>query len=143
MSFTERHGRVALKPLDGMGGASVFIVDSNDSNRNVIVETLTGKGQRFIMAQQYLAAIKHGDKRILLIDGKPVERALARVPKAGDARGNLAAGGIGKGVELSARGPVDLRAGGAHTAGAGAAFRGPGCHRRLPDGDQCHKPHLR
>ena len=101
--FTERHGRVALKPLDGMGGASVFIVNSNDANRNVIVETLTGKGQRFIMAQQYLAAIKHGDKRILLIDGKPVERALARVPKAGDARGNLAAGGIGKGVELSER----------------------------------------
>ena len=102
-AFMERHGRVVLKPLDGMGGASVFRVDNKDANKNVIVETLTENAQRFIMAQQYLSAVEHGDKRILLIDGRPVEHALARIPKSGDIRGNLAAGGTGKGVDLSER----------------------------------------
>ena len=101
--FMEKHGQVVLKPLDGMGGASIFLVDNDDVNKNVIVETLTGNAQRFIMAQQYLTAIEHGDKRILLIDGHPVDHALARLPKHGDIRGNLARGGIGKGVDLSAR----------------------------------------
>ena len=101
--FMEQHGQVVLKPLDGMGGASVFRVDMGDANRNVIVETLTRNSQRFIMAQQYLAAIEQGDKRILLIDGKPVKHALARIPKSGEIRGNLAAGGTGKGVDLSDR----------------------------------------
>ena len=102
-AFLEQHGQVVLKPLDGMGGASVFRVDKADSNRNVIVETLTRNSQSFIMAQQYLAAIEQGDKRILLVDGRPLEHALARIPKSGDIRGNLAAGGTGKGVDLSER----------------------------------------
>ena len=102
-AFLEQHGQVVLKPLDGMGGASVFRVDREDSNRNVIVETLTRNSQSFIMAQQYLAAIEQGDKRILLVDGRPLEHALARIPKSGDIRGNLAAGGTGKGIDLSER----------------------------------------
>ena len=102
-AFLEQHGQVVLKPLDGMGGASVFRVDKADSNRNVIVETLTRNSQSFIMAQQYLAAIEQGDKRILLVDGCPLEHALARIPKSGDIRSNLAAGGTGKGVDLSER----------------------------------------
>ena len=102
-AFMEQHGQVVLKPLDGMGGASVFRVDGEDANKNVIVETLTHNSQRFIMAQLYLPAIERGDKRILLIDGKPVKHALARIPKSGEIRGNLAAGGIGKGVDLSDR----------------------------------------
>ena len=102
-TFLEQHGQVVLKPLDGMGGASVFLVDKEDSNRNVIVETLTRNSQSFIMAQQYLAAIEQGDKRILLVDGCPLEHALARIPKSGDIRGNLAVGGTGKGIDLSER----------------------------------------
>ena len=102
-AFMEQHGQVVLKPLDGMGGASVFRVDGEDANKNVIVETLTHNSQRFIMAQLYLPAIERGDKRILLIDGKPVKHALARIPRSGEIRGNLAAGGIGKGVDLSDR----------------------------------------
>ena len=102
-AFVEQHGQVVLKPLDGMGGASVFRVDGEDANKNVIVETLTRNSQRFIMAQLYLPAIEQGDKRILLIDGKPVKQALARIPGPGEIRGNLAAGGMGKGVDLSDR----------------------------------------
>ena len=102
-AFLEQYGQVVLKPLDGMGGASVFLVDKEDPNRNVIMETLTRNSQGFIMAQQYLAAIAQGDKRILLVDGHPVEHALARIPKSGDMRGNLAVGGTGKGIALSAR----------------------------------------
>ncbi len=102
-AFLEQHGQVVLKPLDGMGGASVFLVDKEDPNRNVIVETLTRNSQGFIMAQQYLAAIAQGDKRILLVDGRPMEHALARIPKSGDIRGNLAVGGTGKGIDLSER----------------------------------------
>lgn len=102
-AFMEQHGQVVLKPLDGMGGTSVFRVDGEDANKNVIVETLTRNSQRFIMAQLYLPAIERGDKRILLIDGKPVKHALARIPGPGEIRGNLAAGGTGKGVDLSDR----------------------------------------
>ena len=101
--FLAEHGTLALKPLDGMGGASVFRLDKDDLNRNVIVETLTGNSQRYIMAQQYLTAVAQGDKRILLIDGQPYPYALARIPPPGEMRGNLAAGGTGKGVALSAR----------------------------------------
>jgi glutathione synthase len=103
LAFIEQHGQVILKPLDGMGGASVFRVDREDVNTNIIIETLTRNSQSFIMAQQFLAAIKQGDKRILLIDGQPYEHALARIPKSGEIRGNLAVGGTGKGVDLSDR----------------------------------------
>ena len=92
-----------MKPLDGMGGASIFRVRHDDPNRNVIVETLTAEGRRTIMAQGYLKEISAGDKRILLIAGEPVPHALARVPKPGESRGNLAAGGSGHAQPLSAR----------------------------------------
>jgi glutathione synthase len=94
-AFIDELGDVILKPLDGMGGSSIFRVTREDANRNVIVETLTNFGARSIMAQRYLPAISHGDKRILLIAGEPVPYCLARIPKPGESRGNLAAGGKG------------------------------------------------
>jgi glutathione synthase len=94
-AFIDELDDVILKPLDGMGGSSIFRVTRSDPNRNVIVETLTAFGARSIMAQRYLPAITHGDKRILLIAGQPVPYCLARIPKAGESRGNLAAGGKG------------------------------------------------
>ena len=102
-AFIDELGDVILKPLDGMGGSSIFRVQRNDPNRNVIVETLTAHGRRTIMAQRYLPQIAQGDKRILLIDGVPVPYCLARIPKAGESRGNLAAGGSGVAQPLSAR----------------------------------------
>ena len=84
-----------------MGGASIFRVRHGDPNTNVIIETLTGHGTRFAMAQRFVPEITAGDKRILMIDGEPVPYALARIPKAGETRGNLAAGGTGKGIPLS------------------------------------------
>ncbi|MEX2523789.1 MAG: glutathione synthase [Gammaproteobacteria bacterium] len=101
--FTEQHGEVVIKPLDGMGGISVFRSRKGDPNLSVIIETLSDKETRYIMTQAYIPAINEGDKRILLIDGEPVDYALARVPAEGDLRGNLAAGGTGRGVALSER----------------------------------------
>ncbi|WP_306602910.1 glutathione synthase [Azonexus sp.] len=101
--FIDEQRDVILKPLDGMGGSQIFRVHRNDPNRNVIVETLTHNGQRTIMAQRYLPEIAHGDKRILLIGGKTVPYCLARIPKAGETRGNLSAGGTGIAQELSPR----------------------------------------
>ena len=95
--------RIVVKPLDGMGGTSVFRVTEGDANTNVIFETITHNETRFIMAQRFLPQIVDGDKRVLLIDGEPLPYALARVPAVGDARGNLAAGAKGVGVELSDR----------------------------------------
>jgi len=102
-SFLEEHGDIILKPLDGMGGASIFRVQAGDPNISVILETLTVLGQRTAMAQKFIPEISAGDKRILMIDGEPVPYALARIPAAGETRGNLAAGGRGEGVKLSAR----------------------------------------
>ena len=101
--FLAEHHDVIYKPLDGMGGASIFRVKQNDDNLGVILETLTSHGQNQIMAQKYLPEIKKGDKRILIIDGKPVPYALARIPTKGEHRGNLAAGGRGEALELSER----------------------------------------
>ncbi|MFN4324332.1 MAG: glutathione synthase [Azonexus sp.] len=101
--FIDAQRDVILKPLDGMGGSQIFRVHRNDPNRNVIVETLTRNGARTIMAQRYLPEISAGDKRILLIAGQPVPWCLARIPKAGETRGNLVAGGTGVAQELSAR----------------------------------------
>jgi glutathione synthase len=101
--FHEEHEDVIYKPLDGMGGASIFRVTKDDANLSVVIETLTNSGQRQIMAQKYIPEITNGDKRILLINGKPVDYALARVPAIGESRGNLAAGGNGKAQELSDR----------------------------------------
>ncbi len=100
--FLAEHGDIILKPLDGMGGSSVFRVQGHDPNLNVIIETLTQFGARTIMAQRYIPEITAGDKRVLLIGGKPVPYALARIPKAGETRGNLAAGGTGVARELTA-----------------------------------------
>ncbi|MGD8568715.1 MAG: glutathione synthase [Gammaproteobacteria bacterium] len=101
--FLQQHHDIILKPLDGMGGASIFRVMDGDNNTNVIIETLTEHGRRFAMAQRFIPEISQGDKRILLVDGKPVPYALARVPAEGESRGNLAVGGKGVGVPLSDR----------------------------------------
>ena len=102
-AFHAEHGDVIFKPLDGMGGQSIFRVKENDPNLNVILETLTDNGGVTIMAQQYLPAIKDGDKRVLMINGEAVPFCLARLPMAGENRGNLAAGGSGIVQPLSNR----------------------------------------
>ncbi|WP_305909295.1 glutathione synthase [Methylomarinum sp. Ch1-1] len=102
-SFLQQHREIILKPLDGMGGASIFHIRENDPNLSVILETMTQHASRFIMAQRYLPEIKDGDKRILLIDGEPVPYSLARIPASGETRGNLAAGGRAEGRELTER----------------------------------------
>ncbi|HEU4665950.1 MAG TPA: glutathione synthase [Dokdonella sp.] len=101
--FVAEHGEVVLKPLDGMGGRSIFRSRHGDPNLNVILETLTGNGRGFAIAQKFIPEISAGDKRILMIDGEPVPYALARIPQGDDFRGNLAAGGKGVGVPLSER----------------------------------------
>ena len=101
--FLSEHADVILKPLHGMGGTSVFRVRKDDPNLNVIIETLTHDGAETIMAQRYIPQIAQGDKRVLVIAGKPVPYALARIPKPGETRGNLAAGGTGVAQPLSAR----------------------------------------
>jgi glutathione synthase len=101
--FIDANRDVVLKPLDGMGGESVFRVASGDPNRNVIVETLVRHGAKSVMAQRYIPEIREGDKRILLIAGKAVPHCLARIPKPGETRGNLAAGGTGVAKPLSRR----------------------------------------
>jgi glutathione synthase len=100
--FIAQQRDTILKPLDGMGGASVFRVREGDPNVNVIIETLNRFGKRTVMAQRYIPEIVDGDKRILVIAGEPVPYALARIPRAGETRGNLAAGGRGVARELSA-----------------------------------------
>jgi len=102
-AFVDRHGDVILKKLDGMGGTMIFRVRGDDPNRNVIVETMVGDAERTIMAQKYVPEIAKGDKRVLVIDGKPFPFCLARIPRAGETRGNLAAGGTGVAQPLSAR----------------------------------------
>lgn len=101
--FLAEFGDIIVKPLDGMGGASIFRVIAGDSNASVIYETLTQHGQTFCMVQKYIPEIKAGDKRILMIDGEPIPYALARIPSAGELRGNLAAGGEGRGQPLTDR----------------------------------------
>lgn len=101
--FVAQQQDTIFKPLDAMGGTSIFRVKAEDPNLNVIIETMTDHGQHHIMAQQYLPEIKQGDKRILLINGEPIPYALARIPSEGETRGNIAAGGTGKGVALSER----------------------------------------
>ena len=102
-SFIAEPGRIVLKPLHGMGGESVFRIDADDANTNVIIETVTRNGGRYAMAQRYLPEIAQGDKRILLLNGEPLDYALARIPAVGETRGNLAAGGSGEGRPLSER----------------------------------------
>ena len=101
--FIEEHADVIVKPLDGMGGESVFRVGGRDPNRNVIVETVGRHGARTVMAQRFIPEIVHGDKRVLVVAGEPVPQVLARIPKPGETRGNLAVGGRGVARPLSAR----------------------------------------
>lgn len=102
-AFHQEHGDVIFKPLDGMGGSAIFRLKPDDPNVSVIIETLTERGQQQIMAQKYLPEIKEGDKRILIVNGQPVDYALARLPAKGETRGNLAAGGTGRAQPLSDR----------------------------------------
>ena len=99
--FVKTHKKIVIKPLDGMGGKSIFVVHHTDKNTNVIIETLTDYGKKFAMAQIYIPEIKEGDKRILLIDGEPIPYCLARIPSAQDNRGNLVMGARGKGKKLT------------------------------------------
>jgi glutathione synthase len=103
-AFLREHGKIVVKPLHGMGGKSIFVVEQNDKNMNVVFETLTDYGQKFVIVQRYLPEIvATGDSRVLLIDGEPVPYALARIPSANDNRGNLAAGAKGVGRPLNER----------------------------------------
>lgn len=102
-AFIDTHKDVIVKKLDGMGGTSIFRVRADDPNRNAIIEVQTLEGSVSVMAQRYIAEISKGDKRVLVIDGKPVPFCLARIPKAGETRGNLAAGGRGVAQPLSPR----------------------------------------
>ena len=102
-AFHQQHQDVVFKPLDGMGGSSIFRVREGDPNLSVILETLTQNGQQTIMGQVYLPDIVNGDKRILMVNGEPIPYALARVPLAGESRGNLAAGGSGRVQALTDR----------------------------------------
>ncbi len=101
--FLNQQQHIVVKPLDGMGGAMIFQIKAGDPNRNVILETITQFGKRMVMAQRFLPEYKQGDKRILVIDGVPFPHALARIPAEGEGRANLAAGGTGVGVDLTAR----------------------------------------
>jgi glutathione synthase len=102
-NFLEEQGDIILKPLDGMGGASIFRLKQGDPNINVVFETLTEHGTKYAMAQRFLPEITAGDKRILMVDGEAIPYALARIPQDGETRGNLAAGGRGEGIPLSER----------------------------------------
>ena len=102
-AFVVEHGEAVLKPLDGMGGRSIFRARAGEANLNVILETLTAGGRHLAMAQRYLPEIVDGDKRILLVDGVPVDYCLARIPQGDEFRGNLAAGGRGEGRPLTPR----------------------------------------
>jgi len=99
--FLAEHGHIVVKPLDGMGGRSIFVIKAPDNNANVIFETLTDNGSRFAIAQVYIPEITAGDKRILVVDGVPVPYLLARIPSPGDNRGNLVTGARGEGRPLS------------------------------------------
>ena len=100
-AFHKEHGDVILKPLDGMGGSSIFRVMKGDPNVSVIIETLTNHGQNYCMAQTFVPDISNGDKRILVVDGEPIPYCLARIPAKGETRGNLAAGGRGEARPIS------------------------------------------
>jgi glutathione synthase len=101
--FADEHGDIILKPLDGMGGASIFRLQRGDPNLGVVIETLTLLGRRTVMAQRFIPEISDGDKRVLVIDGEPVPFALARFPKKGEHRSNLAVGGQGVAMPITER----------------------------------------
>jgi glutathione synthase len=123
-AFIDSQEDVILKKLDGMGGTMIFRVRADDPNRNVIVETMVGDAERTIMAQRFVAEIASGDKRILVIEGRPFPYSLARIPKAGETRGNLAAGGSGVAQALSPRDREIAQAVGVELVKAGIVFAG-------------------
>ena len=140
--FLREHGKIVVKPLDGMGGRSIFVLEKADRNARVVFETLTDYGSRFAIAQRYLPEIaESGDARVLLIEGEPVPYALARMPSAEDHRGNLAAGARGVGRPLNERDRWLAGQIGPALARAGHAVRRPRRDRRLRDRDQRHEPH--
>ena len=141
-AFHDTHHDVIVKPLDGMGGTGVFRLQPKDPNLNAILETLTDNGARTIMAQRYIPDIVKGDKRILLIGGEPVPYSLARIPLAGETRGNLAAGGRGVAQELSARDREIAEGRGPQAGRPRPAAGRPGRHWRLRHRSQRHQPHL-
>jgi glutathione synthase len=122
--FIDEHNDVILKKLDGMGGTMIFRVGAKDPNRNVIVEAITDLGERTVMAQGYVPAIAEGDKRVLVIDGEPFPHCLARIPKEGETRGNLAAGGRGVAQPISERDREIAQAVGIELVKAGIVFAG-------------------
>ncbi len=123
-AFIDEHRDVIVKKLDGMGGTMIFRVSSTDLNRNVIVEAITDMGTRTVMAQRFIPEIAQGDKRVLVIAGKPFSHCLARIPKAGETRGNLAAGGRGVAQPISARDREIGETVGAELVKAGIVFAG-------------------
>jgi glutathione synthase len=122
--FVDEHRDVVLKKLDGMGGTMIFRVSGEDPNRNVIVEAITDMGARTVMAQRYIPEIAKGDKRVLVIAGRPFSHSLARIPKAGETRGNLAAGGRGVAQPLTARDREIAETVGPELVRAGIVFSG-------------------
>lgn len=122
--FIDEHADVIVKRLDGMGGTMVFRVVRDDVNRNVIVESITEMGERTVMAQRYIPEIAKGDKRVLVIAGKPFGHCLARIPKAGETRGNLAVGGTGVAQPISPRDREIAETVGPHLVRAGIVFAG-------------------
>jgi len=124
IDFVNKHQEMILKPLDGMGGRSIFRIGAKDSNLHVAIEVLTGNGQKFAMAQEFIPEISAGDKRILIVNGEAVPYALARIPKEGETRGNLAAGGIAKGQPLSAEDKRIAKSVGPKLKEAGILFAG-------------------
>jgi len=123
-AFIDEQRDTVLKPLSGMGGAGIFRVRHDDPNRNVIVETVSALGAASVMAQRYIPEIARGDKRVIVIDGKPAPHVLARVPKAGETRGNLAAGAKGLAQPLSVRDRQIAEAIGPTLAARGILFAG-------------------
>ena len=122
--FIEEHRHVVLKRLDGMGGAGIFVVRHDDPNRNVIVEIISDRGTRSVMAQRFIPEIAQGDKRVILIDGKIAPHCLARIPKPGESRGNLAAGARGEAQPVTPRHREIAAALGPLLAGRGLLFVG-------------------
>lgn len=123
-NFLREHGKAVVKPLDGMGGRSIFVVTQGDNNANVIFETLTDNGRRFAMAQTFIPEISAGDKRILLVDGEVLPAALARIPSADDNRGNLVMGATAEVRDLTDRDREIAAALGPHLREHGVLFCG-------------------
>lgn len=123
-AFIAEKQKIVVKPLDGMGGKSIFTIKAGESNTNVILETLTDYGQQFCIAQTFIPEIVDGDKRIIVIDGKPADYLLARVPNSEDGRGNLVMGAIGEGRPLGKRERMIGETVGARLAEAGVLFAG-------------------